>query len=241
MDASFSSYDHVESCERIKGLLNAYDSVFEDKDRIPPADQLTYDNGFYVKCSAIFVDIRGSKKLTEKHKRPVLAKIYRAYISEVIAVMRGSSDIRHVNIEGDCVWGIFDTPYKSDIDGVFSIAAQISSLIDILNWRLEKKDYSKIEVGIGCSWGSALMIKAGNKGSGINDVVYMGDVVNEAAKLCSLGNRNFNLEMHVSDDFRLNLNENNQKLLGRDYTNMCYSGNVINSHMNDWLREQKSK
>lgn len=241
MDASYSSYDHPESCDRIKNLLNAVDSVFEDKDSIPPADQLTYDNGFYVKCSAVFVDIRGSKKLTEKHTRPVLAKIYRSYISETIAVMRGNQDIRHINIEGDCVWGIYDTPYKSDIDGVFSTAACISSLIDILNWRLEKKDYSQIDVGIGCSWGRALMIKAGNKGSGVNDVVYMGDVVNEAAKLCSLGNRNYNPEMHVSDDFRLNLNEHNQKLLSRDYTNTCYSGNVINTGMDNWLKEQKAK
>lgn len=241
MDASYSSYEYTESCERIKELLNASDTVFEERDSIPPADQLTYDNGFYVKCSAIFVDIRASKKLTEKHTRPVLAKIYRAYISETIAVMRGNPNIKHINIEGDCVWGIYDTPYKVNIDGVFSTAAQISSLIDILNWRLEKKGYSQIDVGVGCSWGRALMIKAGNKGSGVNDVVYMGDVVNEAAKLCSLGNRNYNPEMHVSDDFRLNLNEDNQKLLRWDSTNICYSGNVINIGMDNWLAEQKSK
>lgn len=38
-------------------------------------------------------------------------------------------------------------------------------------------------VGIGLAYGRALMIKAGYKGSTINEVVWMGDVVNEASKL----------------------------------------------------------
>jgi class 3 adenylate cyclase len=44
-----------------------------------------------------------------------------------------------------------------------------------------------IRSGIGMSYGRALMIKAGFNGSGINDVVYMGDVVNRASKLAGLG------------------------------------------------------
>ena len=186
MDTSYSGYDVDESYGRIREILDSSDSDYQDRKEIPSSDALTYLNGFYVACSSVFIDIRGSKKLTEKHTRPVLAKIYRAYISECIAVMRDHLEVRHINIEGDCVWGVFSTPYQNQINQAFVTAFYLASLVDILNWRLEKKGYSQISVGIGCSYGDALMIKAGYNGSGVNDIVYMGDVVNESAKLCSL-------------------------------------------------------
>lgn len=46
-----------------------------------------------------------------------------------------------------------------------------------------------LRVGIGLADGRALMIKAGFSGSGIHDVVYMGQVVNPAAKLAALGRK----------------------------------------------------
>ena len=199
---------------------------------------MTFDNGFYVKCSALFIDIRKSKDLPSKHIRPVLAKIYKTYISEVVAVMRGNLDIFEISIEGDCVWGVFDTPNKSNIDNVFSTAAQISSLLDILNVKYKKKGYSEITIGIGLSWGESLYIKAGYKGSGINEVVWLGELVGEAAKLCSYGNRNYNdAEMMVSGDFYSNLNEHNKKLLQSSTYQNCYEGNVISSNMNKWVED----
>lgn len=113
-------------------------------------------------------------------------------------------------------------------------------MVDILNWRLRKQSYSEIAVGIGLSWGQALMVKAGYKNSGINNIVYMGTVVNEAAKLCSYGNREYLAkELHLSDDFYGNLNAENQKLCTRDYNKACYSSNIVNTAMDKWLTEQQ--
>jgi class 3 adenylate cyclase len=240
MDCTHTSFSIDESYARIREVLDSADAGYEDRKDIPSGDALTYTNGFYVACSAVFIDIRGSKRLTEKHTRPVLAKIYRAYISECIAVMRDNPDVRHINIEGDCVWGVFATPYKTDINRVFQTCYELASLVDVLNWRLDKRAYSQIDVGIGCSYGDALMIKAGHKGSAVNDVVYMGDVVNAAAKLCSLGNRAlFSKEIYVSNDLYNNLSETNAKLLVRDWDNDCYCGNIVSKSWNEWLEDKK--
>ncbi|USE34580.1 hypothetical protein [Endozoicomonas sp. SCSIO W0465] len=102
MKASHSEFKYLDSVDRIKEILNSSDNNFEEKGSIPSRDSLTYTNGFYVKCSAMFVDIRGSKELTEKHRRPTLAKIYRAYISELVAVMKGHPKVSEINIQGDC-------------------------------------------------------------------------------------------------------------------------------------------
>lgn len=238
MEATYSAYNHEKSIERIDETLNNSDANYENKKSIPLRSSLTFNNGFYVDCSALFIDMRGSKSLSEKHKRPTLAKIYRTYISELVAVLRDHSKISEIYIEGDCVWGIFDTPKKYDIDELFSIAAKASSLVDILNIKYKKKGYSEITVGIGISYGSALYIKSGYKGSGINEAVWLGKLVGEAAQLCSYGNKTWSdEEIMVSNIFYENLNEKNKELLSKNHNRDCYHGNIVNTAMNEWVKK----
>ena len=238
MKANYIAYDHIKSFDRIDDIIAASDNSFEELDEIPSRDNLTYTNGFYVNCSALFVDIRNSSQLPDEHTRPKLAKLYRVYLSELVAIMNGNNLCAEVNIVGDCVSGIFNTTEQSNINEVFETAAQISSFIDVMNYKFEKNDIKQIEVGIGVSYGRALMIKAGYNGSGINDIVWMGEVVNEASKLASYGNKtNLDGEIMVSNIFYNNLNENNQNLLVFDYSKDCYNGNIINISMNEWYQE----
>ncbi len=50
-------------------------------------------------------------------------------------------------------------------------------------------------------YGRVLMIKAGFAGSGINDVVYMGDVVNRAAHLAHKAGRGWQQPIWVGSTF----------------------------------------
>ena len=240
MESDYSEYILTESVERIDEILDSDDADYEEKDEVPSRESLTFTNGFYVNCSALFVDMRGSIKLSEKHNNPTLAKIYRSYISELVALFRGNEKIKEISIEGDCVWGVFDTPKKRDIDAVFATGFSASSLVDILNYKYAKRGISQISVGIGAAWGRALMIKAGYKNSGVNEVTWMGILVAEAAKLCSHGNRQYyDNEIMVSKVFYQNLNDNNKKLLSYHAAYDCYHGNVVQTGMNNWLEEQK--
>lgn len=240
MKASSSQYNHDKSIERITEVLDASDNSFEEKGSIPSRDSLTYKNGYYVNCSALFVDIRDSKSLNEKHTRPVLAKIYKVYISELIAVLRHHDGVNEISIEGDSVWAVFNTPYLDDINNLFSVAAMASSLIRTLNIKLAKKGYSTLKVGIGISYGRALLIKSGYKGSDINEVVWLGKLVGEAAKLCSFGNKEYyDKELMVSEVFYDNLSKDNQSLLDRNNDRNCYHGHIHNIPMNNWVLENE--
>jgi class 3 adenylate cyclase len=246
MESSFSTYDHEKSDDRIREILNSAES-FEEVNDIPARDRLTFSNGYYVNCTALFIDIRGSSELPNNHTRPVLGKLYRAYLSECVAVMNGGTNCREVSINGDCVSGIFNTPYKADLDEVFSTAARLNSATEILNWRLEQKGYSSIKCGIGMAYGRALMLKAGYKGSGINEVIWMGDVVNEASNLCHDGNRGLNNVLQVSTTVFGNLNDHNKGLLSPLYKFTLlsgpdqYQGNVVNLVMQSYLSDLKKK
>jgi len=243
MKSNYISYDFEKSRKRIDEILDAKDTSYEEVEEIPSRDRLTFNNGFYVtKTSALFIDIRGSSKMVSDYYRPTLAKIYRSYISECVAIINGNDDCAEINIHGDCVWGVFDSRYKPQIDGIFSTAAQLASLIDTLNCKYKKKNINPINVGIGMSFGRVLMLKAGYSGSGLNDVVWMGEVVNDACKLCSYGNRtSYDKEIMVSSDFYSNLNEHNKNLLLWNKNRGCYHGDVINTNMDNWLKENGCK
>jgi class 3 adenylate cyclase len=237
LEASFSTYDYNKSIERIDELLDSSDASYEDHKGIPSRSSLTFTNGYYVDVTVLFVDLRGSKELSNKHTRPVLAKILRAYISEVIAVMRGNTTISEIYIEGDGVWGVFNTTTKPEVNSVFATAFGISSIIDILNIKLSKKKYSTITAGIGIDDGESLFIKAGYKGSGINEVVWIGKIVGMAAALCNYGNRiSSDREIMVSEIVYSSLSDHNKNLLEWNSTRGCYHGNVINLAMHEWVK-----
>lgn len=238
MEATYSSYDYKKCLDRIDEILSSADASYEEHKGVPARSNLTFLNGYYVDVTILFVDLRGSKELSTKHTRPVLAKLYRAYISEVVAVMKGDPKISEIYIEGDGVWGVFNTTTKPDVQAVFSTGAKISSLIDILNIKLAKKKYSALSVGIGIEDGETLYIKAGFKGSGLNEVVWIGKPVGVAAGLCKNGNRtSSDKEFMVSERVYAMLTDHQKGLLTYNAARGCYHGYVINKTMDEWVQE----
>ena len=133
------SYDIDKSSERMDEILNASNENFCDVDDVPDRNNLTYKNGFYVNITAVFIDIVGSSDMANEHKRPTLAKMYRAFLSECVAIMNAEEICKEININGDCVWGVFDTPLKTDIDSVMCVVSKLNSLIGIINYKLKRK------------------------------------------------------------------------------------------------------
>ncbi|MGE7843084.1 hypothetical protein ACQKNX_20140 [Lysinibacillus sp. NPDC093712] len=85
---------------------------------------------------------------------------------------------------GDCVSAIFAGEEKdSELPIIEAVqAASISNvMMSVLNFKFIKRwgvNFKEIQAGIGVALGRALVIKAGFSGSGINDLIYMVDVVN---------------------------------------------------------------
>lgn len=237
MEAKFSLYNFKDSLKRIDEILARGDADELDiADGIPSREKLTYKNGFYVWCTALFVDMRDSSGLTRKHRPSSLARLYRAYISELSALLRFGIEVREVNIHGDAVWAVYNSTTTDRIDDVFTVAAQANSLVQILSHKHQRLGMSPIRAGIGMSFGQALMVKAGLKGSGVNDVVWMGDVVNQASHLANQGSKNLNHPVMVSDVAYRNLNDHNRGLLRQNPRASCWHGDVINLEMTGWLQ-----
>lgn len=245
MESNYKNYNFKDSLCRLDEILNASDNSYEKKNEIPKRDRLSYTNGFYVNCTAVFVDICDSSKLPSVHNRPVLAKIYRSFISEVTAIFNGNKNCREVNVQGDCVWAIFETHCQAHFRDVLYNCAQVNSLINILNFKLQKKGYQTFNVGIGADYGRALMIKAGHKGSTINEVVWMGDVVNQASNLCAHGNNTFDNPIVISRAIyeKLLVTEDDRwnEWFIYDPYHKAYHGDIIHVGMDYWLISHKTQ
>lgn len=239
--SSGEAYSIDKGVERINSILKSADSDFSQSESIPDLSRLTYENGFYTKAAVIFVDIRKSQDLSKSNTKPALAKIYRAYISEVVAAISSNDQLAEVFIEGDAVWGIIDVGHKEHIAGLFNTAAMVASVVDLVNLFLSESGLPEIKVGIGLSCGETLVMKAGYKGSGINEFVWIGRVVGEAATLCSYGSKTpSDFRVMASHAFYKLLPPNQQSLLSFNRW-LCYHGDVVSPYIADWIREYKTQ
>lgn len=257
MRANQKSFDLDNSLTRIDSLLNdstAYDEVND----VPKIEELTFKNGRYVKCAAFFIDLRGSSNLieTEGKKSKSLARLYRAYISEIVAIVNSFETCREINIVGDCVSAVFsgdaDDPTKSSVTQALEAASMSNGMMTILNVKYKKKwgdQFSEVKAGIGVAYGRALVIKAGFSGSGINDLIYMGDVVNRASKMFGLAYKDYQSPICVTEAVYASVgtyiaNPKSQKtfqdfLDEKDHAihGKVYIGNFYRISMNEWCEK----
>jgi len=244
MQTNYQLYDFEKSLQRIDEILNSSNDNYKEVDYIPSESQLTFTNGFYVNATSLFVDLRDSTNLSQNHKRPVLAKIFKIFISEVIAIMNANKNCKYIHIDGDCVSGVYDTYYQQDIASVLDDAININTLIKILSCKFKKKDYSEIRAGIGIDYGRLLFIKTGFKGSGLNDVAWMGNALNISAKLSGIGGKNSTSPIVMSEVVFNNIKDLNNNfedwfIKGYNYNlNLqYYHGDVINKAMYSWYEK----
>ncbi|QQK80441.1 adenylate/guanylate cyclase domain-containing protein [Salicibibacter cibi] len=248
MKTNHQSYDYQKSFNRIDEYLDAPSGSYDEKNEIPSRGDLTYSNGFYVECHAIFVDIRDSSELPHKYRRPHLARLYRAYISEIVAIMNSYEICKEINIVGDSVSGIFEASKKEHSKDAVNCAALVNSLVRALNYKLCKRGKDPIKIGIGIDQGRALMINAGNSGTGIKDIVWMGDTVNSASNLCGQANKDHIDVIAIGSKVYEKLagaknvyDEYYQSWFINNQSKDLYHANVINIEMNDWLEEKQNQ
>ncbi len=236
-------YNYKNSKSNIINVLKSTTPI-ESKDLIPSDQEFTYENGISCRVSAIFVDMKNSSGLF-KTKDEKLARLLRAFTSEIITIFQDFDQYNQIGIRGDCVYAIYSTPQKADIHNVFEIAVRINTFMKMLNALLAENKYSTIGVGIGLGCDYELIIKAGRSGTGINDKIWIGRAVVDAANLSSIANRHGYKKIAMNSCFYNNIKDfsNNKKewfhrVTNSDYFNDgFYECDVVNVNFNNWIKE----
>lgn len=241
-------YDYKKSKETIISILKSPTKIVI-KDSVPTSDdQFTYSNGIKAWVGALFIDIVGSSKLFEDANEDT-ARIMRSFCSEIIAILKDDPDYREIGIRGDCVYCIYTATLQQDLVRIFTHAFKLNSFMEMLNKLLSQNGYSQIKAGIGLGCDEELIIKAGQSGSGINDKIWIGKAVVDAAHLADTANRNGIDAIAMSPVFYNNISthlfEANEKYrdwisphYANDGTLEFYHGNIIDGNFSDWIEKE---
>ena len=150
--------------------------------------QLTFESGIQkkgkvIRTCVLYVDIRNSVGLTEKHHNITMGKIYTAFTKAVLKVARHHNG--HVrNIIGDRVMVVF--PVKDCFTNAVDCAISINHIAQyIIGKQFKKVDF---KCGIGIDYGDLRIIKVGIQRNGNENpenkgLVWAGYPANIASRL----------------------------------------------------------
>ena len=234
-------FDFANSKSRIISILKDKTDI-KEQDEVPAYDSaLTYKNGIKAWVSALFLDIRKSAEYFNKNKADIVARVMRAYIQEIVSLIKECDKehnlIRDIGIRGDCVYAIYTTPDKSDINYVLDVATHLYSFNLMFQKVLRNNSFPTFKIGIGLGANKDVVIKTGKPYSDVNEMVWVGKAVVDAAHLSSYGNNaDLGYSTIVTNDcFYINLNNKNRNLFKKD---VDYTGETI--HYGEfWFVDEK--
>lgn len=238
-------YDYKSGKRRVQNILNNKLEV-NVQNKIPSEKEFTFENAYFGWVSAIFVDIRNSSALFIDEDREKVSKIIRSFTSEIIEILRDDCQ-REIGIRGDCVYAIYTTPNQDDVYEISNKAVYINTYMKMLNALLKTKGFPEIAVGIGMSTDKELVVKAGRKDVGINNLVWIGKAVTLASKLSSLGNKNGRKPIVFSSCSYSNIIDKYVTLKGEsskswfklefntEYGGNYYLADIIYSEFDNWI------
>jgi class 3 adenylate cyclase len=241
-------YDYKAGKKRIEEILDNKLDVIESSN-IPKNESFTFSNAYYGWVTGVFIDIRDSTSLFGKEDKELVSKVIRSFTSESIEILRSDDNLREIGIRGDCVYAIYTTPFRKQIYNVFDKSIYLNTFMEMLNRLLEKRNLPKIKVGIGVSSSKELVIKAGRKGVGINNNVWIGEAVTKASNLSSYGNKDNYNPIVISSITYINIidtlvEKNGEKAKNwfREYYNLgvgdFYDSDIIKSEFNEWINDE---
>jgi len=244
-----SFYDYAQGKQRIIDILDSKTKI-ETSKSIPKSDEeFTYENGIISWVGALFVDIRDSSKYFTENKPDIVARVIRAFCSEIISILSKNDSYRQIGIRGDCVYAIYSCPTLSQINSIMNDATYINTFQEMFRKILSKKKFPTFSFGIGIGASEDLIIKAGQKGSGINDLIWIGDAVLDASNMSSIANKNGFNPIVMNSCFYYNIKDmkaSSEHTFGEfivskysyDLGEEVYHTDMVNTAFNNWVEDK---
>lgn len=184
----------------VKDVL-ATSFVYSTTKEVPNKDDsgLSYERGKDkrgkdIETCVLFVDIRDSVALTDKHQHQTMGRMYTAFTKAVLKAARHHGGHTR-NIIGDRVMVVFpvENCFKNAVDCAVSINHIASKII---NARF-KVDF---KCGIGIAYGKLRVIKVGIQRNGTENgenkgLVWVGKPANYASRITDLANKSIKEEL----------------------------------------------
>lgn len=222
-------YDFERGAKRLQIAFNKRYLINESKNKIPDKKLSNNSQSYFINSTVLVVHI----KVLEKEKKVKLIHT-QTIIPEVLNIFKASKSFYSMKLHNEHLIGIFDTPYKSNVQEVFSLGARINSMIKIANYYFSEN--GKIQFGIGISDGEILISAIEDENTDQNHLLFQGNPYTEAIEMSKAVMNKIAVNSVVYN----NLSENQKRLLGFNYDKNFYFGSIIRTKIDNW-HEKKLK
>lgn len=165
---------------KAKAIIDETFSI-EDVTYVPDLNntKLTFGcTGLRFDSTILYIDMRGSTEILNKHNKSSVAKIHMIYFHSIIKVAKSlGGEARSFN--GDSMLVFFEGNTKQTLSNAVKAAMQMKYVLtEVVNTHLQK--YSTIDFGIGIDKGKILCTKIGVAGENNRDLIWIGNAVNKS-------------------------------------------------------------
>lgn len=195
--------------DKIKEHMDANFDV-QDVSYVPNLDdkKLTFGNtGLKFETTVLYIDLRGSTALINKHNKGTVAKIHKAYYYAIVKIAKSLGG-ENRSFNGDSLLVFFQGTTKDTLSNAVKAAMQMKYMLsnsEGISKHLSK--YTNIDFGIGLDDGDVLCTKVGIGGTYDNkDLIWIGNPVNKSTVLSDLGKSRKHI--YISKRVYDNLNDN---------------------------------
>lgn len=188
---------------KVKEIIDDSFEVTDITD-VPNIDdsRITFGNkGLKFKATTLYIDMRGSTSVLNKHNRTTVAKIHRAYFHTIVTIAKSlGGEVRSFNGDGMLVF--FQGTTKKTLSNAVEAAMKMSWMLSSSDSAVKKKmeKYSTVDFGIGIDYGNIVCAKVGIAGANNRDLVWIGNAVNKAVKIGDMLHGNIGISTIVYDN-----------------------------------------
>lgn len=176
--------------DKVKAIMDVEFKI-EDVTYVPEItnSKLTFGNtGLKFEATVLYIDMRGSTEILNKHNKASVAKMHMAYFHTVVKIAKSlNGEVRSFN--GDSLLVFFQGTTKTTLSNAVRAAMQMKYMISNSDSGINKylSDFSAINFGIGIDDGKILCTKIGVGGDLNNqDLMWIGNAVNKATVISDL-------------------------------------------------------
>jgi adenylate cyclase len=170
--------------DKVKAIMDEEFKI-EDVTYVPDIknSKLTFGNtGLRFEATVLYIDMRGSTEILNKHNKASVAKMHMAYFHTIIKITKDlGGEVRSFNGDSLLVFfqGTTQVTLSNAVEAAMKIKYMISNSEGGINKYLSK--YSALNFGIGIDDGHLLCTKIGVGGDSNNqDLMWIGNAVNKA-------------------------------------------------------------
>ena len=175
------------------------DMIITDTSCVPDINDTSLTFGLIgkrFKSVSLYIDLRGSTAILEKHNSNVVIKIHKSYFITIVKIVRNrGGEVRSFN--GDSILAFFPGDDSSTIENAVRVAMELKFMLLVdansLKSKVARKYNTNIDIGIGLDIGSTTVAKVGMSGYNNQDLIWTGSNVNRAVKISDVRRANENI------------------------------------------------